>query len=104
MKWSNKTGERIFGWPLVVLTAPAWVPLFAVLYVVVQADMAMKAVTRKFAHPRDPHQWFAWRPVQMSVWSDHSNEWRWMETIWRGRDRWGETALAPTRESLESAQ
>lgn len=104
MKWSAKTGERVFLWPVMVVLAPVWVSMVAVIYVSFRIDWVWRAIAQRFAHPAEAHRWFAWRPVQMSAWSDHSYEWRWMETIWRGRDRWGETALAPTRESLESAQ
>lgn len=104
MKWSNKTGQRVFGWPLIVILSPVWAPLVGFIIVCVKLEDVARAIDRRLAHPTAPHQWFAWRPVQMSAWSDHSYEWRWLETIWRGRGRWGETILAPTLESLESAK
>ena len=103
MRWSAKTGERVFLWPLMALLAPVWVPMVAFIFVCVKLEEFAKRIERRFAHPKAPHQWFAWRPVQASCWSDHNGEWFWLETIWRGRDRWGNTAYAPTPESLESA-
>ena len=103
MRWSVKTGERIFLWPVAVVLSPIWVPLGAFVIACVKLEEWSRRIERRCRHPSEPHKWFAWRPVQMSCWSDHNGEWRWLETVWRGRDKFGSTALAPTLESLEKA-
>ena len=103
MRWSKKSAERFIGWPLAVLLSPILIPFVAFLILAIKAEDLVRIVAAKFAHPTHAHRYFAWKPVEMSLWSDHSGEWRWMETVWRGRNQWGETVMAPTIESLEKA-
>ena len=104
MRWSKEAGERAILWPVAVVLSPILVPFVGFIWACIALENGAKAVAKRFEHSAKPHEWFAWRPVQMCLWTEHGGEWRWMETIWRGRDRWGETVFASTRESLEKTQ
>jgi hypothetical protein len=94
--WIERAGVALVA-PLLIVTLPVWLLLAALVWLDIRISRALKP-------KRQAHQWFAWRPVDFSLFTDHNGQSAWLQTVWRGQDRWGDVVYAPTRESLESAQ
>jgi len=74
--------------PIVVIMAPAWIPLFGAIFILVQVERWWNRVV-------DPPRWrkvFALWPVECDPWPDDGySGWVWLETVWRNRNALGWT-------------
>jgi len=69
----SKGTEAVIGYTLLVLTAPAWLGLLAMI--------GFAWIKRKAIGPTDEWRpWLAWYPVRIDVWED---DWRWLEIVER---------------------
>jgi len=72
----SKRTEAVIGYTLLVLTAPAWLGLLAMI--------GVAWLKRKAVGPTDEWRpWFAWFPVRADPWDWESDGWRWFEIVER---------------------
>lgn len=72
----SQRAQDAIAWPLLVITAPAWIPLVGAILLVVWLDKVL-----------DPPGWrrvFAWFPVECDPWPTEGYDGVvWLETVWR---------------------
>lgn len=76
---------------ILVVLSPILVPLTAAMLIFIGMDKLYRITANKlwdvFGPVKEPHEWYAWRPVAFSTWSERYGEGVWLERIWRMRGR-----------------